>query len=110
MQDKTQLLEQITEAIVREIAPEQIYLFGSFATGKSSGDSDLDLLIVEMRSYSPGRSRRNSIRRVRRALRPFHIPKDIVVFSHEEFQKWKNSPNHIIAQCLKEGELLYERH
>jgi predicted nucleotidyltransferase len=39
-------LEQITKAIVENIPVEEIYLFGSFAYGTPSEDSDIDLYLV----------------------------------------------------------------
>lgn len=46
-----ELLEQMTEAIVQAVAPEQIVLFGSRAKGSERPDSDIDLLIVEAESF-----------------------------------------------------------
>jgi len=41
------LLHQMVEAIVREVAPETIILYGSRARGDAQPDSDVDLLVVE---------------------------------------------------------------
>jgi predicted nucleotidyltransferase len=39
-------LETITKAIVENVPVEEIYLFGSFAYGTPSEDSDIDLYLV----------------------------------------------------------------
>jgi predicted nucleotidyltransferase len=104
-----QVLNEMVEAIVRKVDPERVYLFGSYARGEAGPDSDVDLLVVEREPFSPERSRLDEITRVRRALSAFRVAKDILVFSSEEFARWKDSLNHIIARCLREGRVLYER-
>ncbi|MBL7141212.1 MAG: nucleotidyltransferase domain-containing protein, partial [Planctomycetes bacterium] len=52
-----EMLQQLVEAIVREVAPEEIYLFGSRARGQAEPDSDVDLLVVEREPFGPQRSR-----------------------------------------------------
>lgn len=100
----------IVEAIVREVKPEQIVLFGSWARGEAGPDSDLDLLIVEREPFGPGRSRWGELRRIRRSLSPFRVPKDILVYSADEVASRRRSPAHIISRAFKEGRVLYERH
>ncbi len=104
-----QVLGQMTEAVVREVDPEQIILFGSHARDEQSVHSDIDLLIVQKESFGPVRSRRREIARVRRALSRFRFPKDILVYSVDEVEKWRSAANHIVARTLKEGRVLYER-
>jgi predicted nucleotidyltransferase len=104
-----EILSAMVQAIVREVDPERIYLFGSLARGNARADSDIDLLIVESGSFSPDRSRWQEIKRVRWALSPFRIPKDILVYTADEVTKWQYSVNHVIARALREGKLLYEQ-
>lgn len=105
-----ELLAEMVEAIVRESDPEMVYLFGSRARGEGEEDSDVDLLVVEREPFGVERSRMSELRRLRGALSDFHVPKDILVFSTDEFARWRKSINHIVAHCLREGRLLYERH
>jgi len=104
-----QLIEAMVQAIVQEVGPCRIYLFGSCARGNQTGDSDVDLLIVEDQKFGPNRNRWSELKRIRRTLRPFRIPKDILVYSRDEFDKWADSVNHVIAHAIREGRLLYER-
>ena len=104
-----QLIEDMVQAIVEEVGPRRIYLFGSRAHGNQTADSDIDLLIVEDQRFGPDRTRWSELRRIRKALRPFRIPKDILVYSQDEFEKWEDSINHIVAHAVREGKLLYER-
>ena len=75
---------QMVETIVREVTPEAIILFGSRARGDARTDSDFDLLVVETEPFSPRRSR-------------------------EEFDRWKDSLNHVAGRVYSEGKVLYER-
>ena len=104
-----EVLEQMVEAIVKEVDPERVYLFGSHAKGRVDEDSDVDLLIVEREPFEPERSRFQELRRIRRALSSFFVAKDILVYSLSEFAQWRNSKYHVIGTCLREGRLLYAR-
>ncbi len=104
-----ELLRGVVDAIVREVGPEQVVLFGSWARGNAMPDSDLDLLIVEREPFGAGRSRWDELRRVRRAISPYHVPKDILVFSSDEVSTWRKSPSHIVGRAFAEGRVLYER-
>lgn len=103
------VLTEMVNAIVREINPEQVIVFGSHARGDAKTDSDVDLLIIEREPFGNGRSRRKEIARIRKILSGFRIPKDILVYSIEELNKWKHSINHVISYSLREGKLFYEK-
>ena len=104
-----QILNEMKEAIVRAVAPEQIYLFGSRGRGDANPDSDIDMLIVEREPFGPERSRWEEIARIRNALPSVPTATDILVYSADEVDKWRGSMNHVIAHCLREGRLLYAR-
>jgi predicted nucleotidyltransferase len=102
-------IQQMVKAVVQEVKPQCIYLFGSRARGTATEDSDVDLLIVETEAFDQNRNRWSELKRIRRVLKPFHVPKDVLVCSHDEFEKWRGSINHIIAHAAREGRLVYER-
>lgn len=101
------LLADMTRAIVAAVRPTQIVVFGSHARGDATADSDVDLLVVEAEPFGPARSRRAELRRIRRALSPFRVPKDVLVYSRAEVERWKGSSNHVIRTALREGQVLY---
>lgn len=103
------MLSEMVQEIVQAVHPEQIVLFGSYARGNTTPDSDLDLLIVISQPWGNGHNRRKEISKVRRVLSRFRIPKDLLVYNIEEIKKWRNSINHIISHIFREGKLLYER-
>lgn len=103
------LLRQMVETIVNEVAPETIILFGSRARGDARADSDVDLLVVETEPFSPQRSRRKEAARLYMALRGLAVSKDILLYSREEFEHFKNSPNHVVGRAHREGRVLHAR-
>ncbi len=103
------LLRQMTAAIVRVADPEQVILFGSRARANAGINSDVDLVIVEAEPFGPGRDRNVEEARIWRALAHFHVPKDILVYSRDEVDYWRDSLNHVLARALREGKVLYER-
>jgi len=105
-----EILAHMVDAIVEEADPEQIYLFGSRARGDSRADSDTDLLIVAREPFGPSRSRWQILSRLWQRIAQFRAPVDIVLYSREEVERWRRSMNHVIADALREGRVLYERH
>jgi uncharacterized protein len=104
-----ELLEQMTEAIVQAVAPEQIVLFGSQARGAAGPHSDVDLLVVTAEGFGPHRSRIKEIIRISKAVGKFGVPTDILLYSQQEVEAWKGSRNHITTRALQEGRVIYER-
>lgn len=103
------LLHQIVDTIIREVSPEAIILFGSHARGDARPDSDVDLLIVETEPFSPQRSRRKEAARLYMALKGLAISKDILLYSRDEFEHWKDSLNHVAGRAFREGRVLHGR-
>lgn len=102
-------IEQMVATIVREFQPEMVILFGSHSQGDAHPGSDVDLLIVDSKPFGPAHSRRKETARIWRALGRFLTPVDILLYSRDEIEKWRNSLNHVIAHALREGKVLYER-
>ena len=103
------LLDRIVKVIVDEADPEQIILFGSCARGDATVGSDIDLVVVEAEPFGEGRDRRAETARLYRALTFFDTPTDLLVYSSDEVEYWRDSLNHVLARALREGYMLYER-
>lgn len=103
------LLQQMVDTIIREVSREAIILFGSRARGDARADSDIDLLIVETEPFSPQRSRRKEAARLYIALKGLNISKDILLYSRDEFEHWRNSTNHVVGRAIREGKVLHGR-
>ena len=110
-------LERVTDGLLRRMVarivavahPEQVILFGSRARGDARVDSDVDLLVVEALPFDATRSRRAEAARVYTALAGFGVPKDILLYSHDEVERLGASKNHVLARALEEGKVMYER-
>ena len=103
------LIEEMVQAIVDEVDPEQVILFGSRALGDEGERSDVDLIVVEAEPFGPARSRHKELVRLYHALAGFHIAADVLVYSYEDVDYWRDSLNHVLARALREGRVLYER-
>ena len=110
MTDSTEaVLDGMVRAIVAEVDPDEVILFGSRARGDATADSDIDLVVVEAAPFGPGRDRRAEAARVWRALADFDVPADVLVYSRDEVEYWRDSRNHVLARALREGRVLYRR-
>ena len=98
-----ELIQEIKNRIVSGVHPEKIILFGSYAYGTPTKDSDLDLLVI-MPSDEPIHKR---VLQIRKLLRDFRVPKDIIVYTPQEVEKWKNVTNAFITSIMKKGKVIY---
>lgn len=95
----------MTEQIVTQFHPNQIILFGSLARGVEQEDSDVDLLVV----MSEALDKRKMAIQIRRALAHFLVPKDIVVTTPDEINKFRAIKGSFLRSALADGKVLYER-
>ena len=104
------LLQRMTAALVEAADPEQVILFGSHARGEAGPESDIDLIVVETEPFGPERARFAEALRLWRTLDGFRVAADVLVYSRDEVEYWRDSLNHVLARALREGRVLYERH
>ncbi len=102
-------IETYLKAAVRRIIdnfnPEKIILFGSYAYGQPTADSDMDLMIIMNTDEKP---HKRAVP-LRKALKGIGIPKDIIVKTPEEFDRFKDIVGTIIYPAAHKGKVLYER-
>ncbi|MBF0537412.1 MAG: nucleotidyltransferase domain-containing protein [Nitrospirae bacterium] len=98
-------LREVTRRIATMFDPERIILFGSYAYGTPTSDSDIDLMVI-MRTNEMPHKRAVPIRRI---LRDIGMPKDIVVRTPEEFERFKDIVGTVIYPAAHRGRVLYER-
>jgi predicted nucleotidyltransferase len=100
--------DSIVRAVLAVSQPSAIVLFGSHARGDAHEFSDVDLLIIRKEEFRAGESRRRELGRLYRSIsKVCEVPKDIILYTGEEFRSWKNTTNHTAASALKEGRVLY---
>ena len=98
-----ELIQEIKNRIISGVHPEKIILFGSYAYGTPTKDSDLDLLVI-MPSDEPMHSR---VTRIRKLVRDIPIPKDIIVYTPQEVEKWKDASVAFITSIIRKGKVIY---
>jgi len=87
--------------------PSRVFIFGSWARGQASVNSDLDLAVL-----IPA-ERLNEIpelrRQISRRLEPIRMSVDLVLVTEDYFAKFMSSINSIYYKIAKQGALVYER-
>lgn len=101
-----ELIDYIVAKIVREIQPEKIILYGSYARGDYHEDSDLDLFIVKDGMESNKMLRRH----VDRLFRGRLFSLDVRVRKPLEVESNFHAQNPFyLYHIYKDGKVLYDR-
>jgi len=109
----TYINEMIGEDNIRHVAArmamatdaERVILFGSYARGDATENSDVDLLVIA-ESNLP-RFKRS--RELYRLMKPHPFAMDILVYTPQEFERSKKSKVSFVSTVIREGKTLYER-
>jgi predicted nucleotidyltransferase len=99
-------IRKVVKTIVEGYQPRKIILFGSYAYGHPTTDSDLDFLIIKDDDDLPGIQRN---RKVRNILKDFSIPIDVIVKNSLEFEELKNIIGTVVYPANKYGKVIYEQ-
>ena len=105
----TKTLPQAIKRIAAELKPVKIILFGSYAYGNPTPDSDVDLLVI---METKGKYKEN-YRAVSMLLYPRQFPVDILVKTPKEIEdamKGGKDNSFFIREIVKKGKVLYDRH
>jgi predicted nucleotidyltransferase len=96
-------IDDVVDIIVKNVNPEKIILFGSYAYGEPQEDSDLDILVVK--DIDSDRYKR--AREIKKYLRGLKIPIDVIVYTKAEIEEWKDTKSAFITQVMQNGRILY---
>ncbi|MFH1644327.1 MAG: nucleotidyltransferase domain-containing protein [bacterium] len=99
-------IKEVQDRLIKIYDPLEMYLFGSYAWGKPSSDSDLDLLIIVPESDETIHKR--SLPGIR-ALIDLMISKDILVYTKTEFEKKADDVTTLCYKIKKEGKRIYAK-
>ncbi|OGU15761.1 MAG: hypothetical protein A2X61_02410 [Ignavibacteria bacterium GWB2_35_12] len=100
--------EKITEVINRIVLgfnPDKIILFGSYATGKPTENSDLDFLIIKNSELT----RPERAKELRKLLYGMKVPMDLLVYTPSEIEESINTKYSFVNEVFKTGKTVYER-
>ena len=98
------LLETATQRLVAEFQPEQVWLFGSHVWGVPTADSDLDFMVIVRGSEETAVRR---AQRAHRCLRGLRMPKDVIVPTRAQVDRYKHLRASLFHQVLTQGRRLY---
>jgi uncharacterized protein len=98
------LIQEMTQRLVREFRPEQVILFGSHAWGNPDADVDLMVIVAESDLSDYERAIRG-----RRCLRDLDAAKDILIRTRAEFDFFRGVRASLEHRILERGKVLYER-
>jgi predicted nucleotidyltransferase len=87
--------------------PSRVFIFGSWARGEASADSDLDLAVLVPEE------RRDEIPELRshisKQLEQMRMSVDLIVVTEDYFAKFRSSINSIYYKIANQGKLAYEQ-
>jgi len=96
----------VSELEKQNLHIEQVYLFGSYAWGNPTEDSDLDLLII-IEESDERRYKRQNIGFD--ALWGLGIPKDLFVYTKKEFEQGLKDTVSLCSKIKKDGKVPNEK-
>lgn len=96
-------IQQVVEQIVGHFHPQKVILFGSYAYGSPTRDSDVDLLVV---METPLRNVEQAVE-IRRVV-DFEFPVDLLVRTPADMTKRTAMGDVFLRDVLTKGMLLYE--
>lgn len=82
----------------------QAWLFGSYARGEATENSDVDILFV----VDDDAPHIDLIRTARKLMRDWRVPKDVLVYRSDEFQDWQKVVGSLCYRVKMEGVQIYE--
>jgi predicted nucleotidyltransferase len=96
-------IDAIKNKIVNTVSPETIILFGSYAKGKYTEESDLDIVVIWDSDFNP--HKRNLFLSRLFPGRDFSL--DIFAFTKEEAEKLKNVKGTLLYEAFHHGKVIY---
>ena len=98
------IIQQAVARLVAAANPSKIILFGSYARGDATEDSDLDLMVIE-----PEVSNKfEEMVRLRNVMGDMEVGVDLLVYSDREASRRSQVPGTVLYWAFKEGKVLYD--
>lgn len=97
-------IQQAVERLVKAANPSKVILFGSYARGDATEESDLDLMVIEQEVQNAG----EEMIRLHRAVGNVGVGVDVLVYSDHEASRRSQVPGTVLYWAFKEGKVLYD--
>jgi uncharacterized protein len=99
-------IQEAVKVLAEVAKPKQIILFGSYARGDATEDSDVDFLVIKDKVDRY----RHEISTLQKALLPLDLPNDVMIASARAVNEWGHlTGSGALYWALKEGRVVYER-
>src|SRR4030042_316297 len=99
------IITEIVDRISKGYKPKKVILFGSYAYGEPSEDSDIDLLIIKNTDKRPI-DRWVEVKRILRDKSRM-LPISPLVYTEKEIEQRLALKDFFVEEILEKGELLY---
>ncbi len=96
-------IDAIKDKIVATVSPEKIILFGSYAKGENTDESDLDIVVIWDSDYNP--HKRNLF--LSRLFPGRNFSLDIFAFTKREAESLKDIKGTILYEAFHHGKVIY---
>jgi predicted nucleotidyltransferase len=96
-------IRRFARQIVERFAPQRIILFGSYAYGTPTPDSDVDLLVV-----MPTRNQIEQAVRIDEAIEERGFPLDLLVYTPKVLAQRLRLGDSFMQEIMSRGKVLYE--
>ena len=97
-------IRRFVRRVAQEFSPEKVVLFGSYAHGRPTPDSDVDLLVIMPHG---GRNVEQAVK-ISLAV-DCNFPMDLIVRTPAEVRRRLRLHDGFLSSVLNEGKTLYER-
>ena len=98
-------IDQLVERIAVRIQPQKIILFGSYAKGTATIQSDLDIFVIK-ETELPMANRADDLKPM---LSHMLIPVDVHVYTPEEVDAYGSEQFSFVNSVLKSGKTVFEK-
>src|SRR5438874_13613184 len=94
---------KFVDEVAAKVRPQRIVLFGSYAYGTPTEDSDVDLLVI-MNYRGPNH---DQIIKIRQSV-PYTFPMDLLVHSERDISRRVEGNDCFLQEIIKKGVILYD--
>lgn len=96
---KKETIERVIRKIKKQFKPQKIILFGSYAWGKPTDDSDLDIFLI----MDSNLRRDLRAHQVQKVFSERKFPLDVIVYTPQELEMSLKRGNLFIREILEKG-------
>ena len=105
-------IDLLIEAL-KQSDPYRVVLFGSYAKGTATDDSDIDMMVIldnddVAKTYEERLNKKLYINRLVRKIN-YKVALDILVYSRKEYKIVKECGNYFLDEIEKTGKVIYEK-